>query len=157
MAIQLQIIAAEEQLRKSLETIVTTTPTSLEQLRTQELMMRDSDFVLLVERSRYLPRGDHEDYWNNQFIQHLNKVTSLDGFPRANIVDKMRALVQSRRSGQAITLGSLWDQLQSAFVEVNSGDMENFDDELKQLTTAAPARVMLVQPRGALSDLNGWK
>jgi len=66
MAIQRRIIAAEEQLRKSLETIVTTTPTSLEPLRTQELMMRD--FVRLVEQSRYLPRGDQEDYWGNQFI-----------------------------------------------------------------------------------------
>ncbi len=43
------------------------------------------------------------------------------------------------------------------FVKVNRGDVENFDDELKQLTTVAPARVMLAQPRGAPSDLNGWK
>ncbi len=106
MAVQLQTIAAEEQLHKSLETIVTTTPTSLELLRTQELMMRD--FVRLVERSRYLPRGDQEDYWGNQFIQRLNKATSSDGFPnpatRANVVDKMRALVQTRLNGHAITL-----------------------------------------------------
>ncbi len=45
----------------------------------------------------------------------------------------------------------------STFVEVNSGDVENYDDELKQLTTVVPARVMLAQPRGALSDLNGRK
>jgi hypothetical protein len=156
MAVQRQIITAEEQLHKSLETIVTTTPTSLEWLRTQELMMRD--FVRLVERSRYLPRGDQEDYWGNQFIQHLNKATSSEDFPnpatRANVVDKKRGLVQYRRNGQAITLESMWDQLSSAFVEVNSGDVEKFDDDLKQLTTAAPARVMLAQPRAALSDLN---
>jgi hypothetical protein len=35
--------------------------------------------------------------------------------------------------------------------------MENFDDELKQLTTMVPAWVMLAQPRGTLSDLNGRK
>jgi len=119
------------------------------------------DFVRLVERSRYLPRGDQEDYWGNQFIQHLNKATSSEDFPnpatRANVVDKMRAVIQLRRNGQAITLENLWDQLRSAFVEVNSGDVENFDDDLKQLTTAAPARVMLAQPRAALSDLNGRK
>ncbi len=40
------------------------------------------------------------------------------------------------------------------FVEVDSGDVENFDDELKQLTTVVPAWVMLAQPRGALSYLN---
>ncbi len=39
MAVQRRIIAAEEQLRKSLEMIMTTTPTPLERLRTQELMM----------------------------------------------------------------------------------------------------------------------
>jgi hypothetical protein len=72
-------------------------------------------------------------------------------------VDKMRALVQTRRKGLAITLESLRGQLRSAFFDVNSGDVENLDDELKQLTTVAPARVMLAQPRGALSDLNGWK
>ncbi len=54
-------------------------------------------------------------------------------------MDKMRALAQTRRNGQAITLASLWDQLRSAFVEVNSGDVESFDDELKQLTTVVPA------------------
>jgi hypothetical protein len=88
---------------------VATMPTSLERLRTQKLMMRD--FVRLVERSRYLPKGDQEDYWSNQFIQHLNKATSSDGFPnqatRANVVDKMRALVQARLNGSAITLESL--------------------------------------------------
>ncbi len=109
MAVQRRIIAAEEQLCKSLETIVATTPTSLERLRTQELMMRD--FVLLVQRSRYLPKGDKEDYWSNQFIQHPNKATSSDGFPnpatRANMVDKMKALVQARRCGNTITLDSL--------------------------------------------------
>jgi hypothetical protein len=67
----------------------------------------------------------------------------------------MRALVQTRRNGHAITFESLWDQLCSAFVEANSGDVETFDDELKQLTTVAPARELLAQPRGALSDLNG--
>ena len=51
----------------------------------------------------------------------------------------------------------MWDQLRSAFAEVNSGEVENFDDDLKQLTTVAPARVMLAQPRAALSDLNGRK
>jgi hypothetical protein len=160
MTVQWRRIAAEEQLRKSLETIVTTststTPTSLERLRTQELMMRDFVQLVELERSRYLPRGDQEDYWGNQFIQHLNKAMSSDGFPnpatRANVVDKMRALVQTRRNGHAITLESLWDQLRSAFV--NSSDAENFDDELKQLTTVVPARVMLAQPLGALSDLN---
>jgi hypothetical protein len=109
MAVQRRIIAAEEQLRKSLETIVATTPTSLERLRTQELMMRD--LVQWVERSRYLPKGDQKDYWGNQFIQHLNKATSSDGVPhaatRANVVDKMKVLVQARSCGNAITLESL--------------------------------------------------
>ncbi len=63
----------------------------------------------------------------------------------------------ARRRGSAITLESLWDQLRSAFVEINSGDVEIFDDELKQLTTVVPARVMLALPRGAMSDLNGRK
>ncbi len=107
--------------------IVTTTPTSLERLRTQALMMRD--FVRWVERSRYLPKGDQEDYWGNQFIQHLNKATSSDGFPnpaaRANVADKMRTLVQTRRNGHEITLESLWDQLRSALVKVNRGEVKN--------------------------------
>jgi hypothetical protein len=83
--------------------------------------------------------------------------TQPQGQNSANVVDKMRVIVQPRWSGQAITLESLWDHLRSAFVEVNSGDVEYLDDELKQLTTVAPARVMLAQPRGALSDLNGRK
>jgi hypothetical protein len=73
----------------------------------------------------------------------------------------MRARVQAlrNRDGSAITLETrqvegLWDQLHSAFVEVNSEDTEIFDDKLKQLTTMVPARVMLAQPTGALSDLN---
>ncbi len=115
----------------------------------------------LVECSHYLPRGSQEDYWGNQFIQHLNKATSSEDFPnpatRANVVDKMRGIVQLRQNGQAITLENLWDQPRSTFVEVNSSDVENFDHDLKQLTTVAPARVMLAQPRAALSDLNSRK
>ncbi len=73
------------------------------------------------------------------------------------MVDKMKALVQALRCGNAITLEDLWDQLRSVFVEVNSGDVENFDDEFRQLTAGVPALVMRAQPRSSLSDLNGKK
>ncbi len=67
------------------------------------------DFIRLVERSHYLPKGDQEDYWGNQFIQHLNKATSSDGFPnpatRAYVVDKMK--VQALRCGNVIKLENL--------------------------------------------------
>jgi hypothetical protein len=94
MTVERLKIAAEEQLRRSLETTMATTPILLEWLRTQQLMMRDS--VGLVKQSRYLSIGDQEEYLCNQFIQHLNKGTYLDGFPnpatRANVVDKMKML-----------------------------------------------------------------
>ncbi len=73
------------------------------------------------------------------------------------MVDKMKALVQALRCGNAITLENRWDQLRSIFVEVNSGDVENFDDEFRQLIAGVPALLMLEQPRSSLSDLNGRK
>ncbi len=52
-------------------------------------------------------------------------------------------LIHARCSVNAIYLKLLWDQLRFAYAEVNSGGVENFDEDLKQLTTAGGVLVML--------------
>ena len=79
IATQRRIIAASDQICKALETVVTTTPGSMEKLRAQELLMKD--LVRLNERSRMLSQGSQEDYWSSELIKHLFQATSAESFP----------------------------------------------------------------------------
>ena len=51
---------------------------------------------------------------------------------RANVTDKLKDIMRSRSNGYPITLLYLSDQLRTAYIEVNGGEGENFDEILKQ-------------------------
>jgi hypothetical protein len=74
----------------------------------------------MIERVAACLLRDQEDHWCHQFIQHLYKATSSDGFPnpatRANVVDKMMIHIHARRRGNAILPELLGDQHRPAYV-----------------------------------------
>ena len=158
IATQRRIIAASDKLRQALETLVTNIPSNMEKLRVQELLMKD--LVRLHERSRMLPQGSKEDEWSMQLIKNMLLASSAERFPNyatsSNVANKLMELQRNKKSsGNPLTLAITWDEIRSAFIEVNSGGVENFDLLLMELSDAPATRVMAAQVRQPLADRNG--
>jgi hypothetical protein len=71
-----------------------------------------------------------------------------------NVVDTLMSLLHNGSHRSTVTLKLLWDQLRSAYVEMNTSNCKNFDKVLNDLTCVSCTRAMLVQPRNPLTDLN---
>jgi hypothetical protein len=103
---QIHVVAAKEKIHKTLKQITSTTPSDMEQLRTQELLMRN--LVELDERSRYEPKGSKKDLWCKEMIQHLQKANLMDDYPnhattwRANVIDELKYILRDQSNTPAL-------------------------------------------------------
>ncbi len=94
-------------------------------------------FIDMDERAQYDAKGAREVMWCMEFIQHLFKASQADDYPnpatRSNVADKMRELLNYSKHSNSITLEMFWEAFKSAFMQVNSGDGEDFDSLLDKL------------------------
>ena len=140
-----------------LNLVVKSIPLTMEKLSDIETIMRD--YVALDECARCFLQGSREDTWVHEFIQNTFKAGAAALFPNqatsGNVLDEMRALARYRVQGFQLTLPDFWVKFHDAYLMVNGGSGEGISNVMLVVSEPGTARVMLVQSRPPLSDLNG--